>query len=303
MNKEPDLSSIEWLKPYKELLEYKVFGVALVDPILFCIKAFVIIVLIQLAVWVIKYIFKPARLENRKRKFDTTSALFLRKLLITIVYIIGISSILFLVPALRTLATSLLAGAGILAMAVGLASQEALSNFVGGIFIIMAKPFRIGDYISLDSGVAGTVSEISLRHTVITTAENRMVIIPNSKVNSAIITNSTIHETKTCSFIEVGVAYTENLDKCMTEMRTLIETDGRVIDNRTKTEKATGIEKIIIRVIELGEYAITLRAYAWTNSSSDAFTLKCDMLKAVKERFEEVGIEIPYPYMNLVNKI
>ena len=227
---------------------------------------------------------------------------FFRKLLVTVVYILGLACVLYLIPPLRTFATSILASAGIMAMAIGLASQEALSNFVSGIFIILAKPFRIGDMVSLDSGQTGKVTEIAIRHTIITTAENRQVIVPNSKINSAIITNSTIKDTRTCVFVEVGVAYSENLDHCIDEMRKVIEADPRVLDKRTEKEKADGVEKVIIRVLELGSSSITLRAYVWAPNPADAFVLKCDLLKAVKDHYDEVGIEIPYPYMNVVRK-
>ncbi len=302
MDSKLDLSSFEWLEPYKEILEYKVLGVALIDPITFMLKALVVALIVQIVVWLIKFFLNPVKVEERKGKMDKTTAVFLRKLFVTIVYTMGVTSILYMIPALRTLATSVFAGAGIMAMAIGLASQDALSNFVSGIFIIFSKPFRIGDYISLDSGEIGTVVEISMRYTVIRTSENKMVIIPNSKINSAIITNSTIGDTRTCAFIDVGVGYSENIDHCMAEMRKIIGADKRVIDTRTKADLKRGVEKVDIKVIELGDFAVTLRAYAWTASSSDAFNVKCDMLKAIKGHFDEVGIEIPYPYMNVLKK-
>lgn len=286
----------------EQLLEKKVFGITLLDPIMFCLKAFAIFLLIQVAVWVIRFFMNPERSKRKNRKFDETSMVFFRKLLVTIVYILGLACVLYLIPPLRTFATSILASAGIMAMAIGLASQEALSNFVSGIFIILAKPFRIGDMVSLDSGQTGKVTEIAIRHTIITTAENRQVIVPNSKINSAIITNSTIKDTRTCVFVEVGVAYSENLDHCIDEMRKVIEANPRVLDKRTEKEKADGVEKVIIRVLELGSSSITLRAYVWAPNPADAFVLKCDLLKAVKDHYDEVGIEIPYPYMNVVRK-
>lgn len=286
----------------EQFLDKKVFGITLLDPIMFCLKALAIFLLVQVAVWVIRFLLNPERAKRKSRKLDETSMVFFRKLLVTVVYILGIACVLYLIPPLRTFATSILASAGIMAMAIGLASQEALSNFVSGIFIILAKPFRIGDMVSLDSGQTGKVTEIAIRHTIITTAENRQVIVPNSKINSAIITNSTIKDTRTCVFVEVDVAYSENLDHCIAEMRKVIELDARVLDKRTDKEKADGVEKVIIRVLELGEYSVTLRAYVWATNPADAFVLKCDLLKAVKDHFDEVGIEIPYPYMNVVKK-
>ena len=134
----------------------------------------------------IRFLMDPERARKKSRKLDETSMVFFRKLLVTVVYILGVACVLYLIPPLRTFATSILASAGIMAMAIGLASQEALSNFVSGIFIILAKPFRIGDIVTLDSGQTGKVTEIAIRHTIITTAENRQVIVPNSKINSAI---------------------------------------------------------------------------------------------------------------------
>lgn len=287
------------MRSIEEILNYKVFGLALKDPIAFCIKALVIFLLVQLVVMLIKFVFNPKR--KGKHKMELTTTMFFRRFLISLAYILGVAYILFLIPALATIGTSILASAGILAAAIGLASQEALSNLVGGVFIIFAKPFRIGDYVEIESGEKGTIHEITLRHTVIRTAENKMVIIPNAKMNSCILTNATIQDSKTCAFIEVDVAYKENIDRCFKEIRALVENDPRVIDIRTKQNIADGVEKIVIRVVELGQSAVKLRAYAWTNSPDEAFTLKCDMLKAIKERFEEVGIEIPYPYMNIQN--
>jgi len=286
----------------EKVLKTEVFGIELLDPIVFCLKAFVIFLLIQVAVYVIRFMLNPERARRRNSKFDETSMVFFRKFLVTVVYVLGVACVMFLIPALRTFATSILASAGIMAMAVGLASQEALSNFVSGIFIILAKPFRIGDFVSLDSGQTGIVSEIAIRHTTIRTADNRFIIVPNSKVNSAIITNSTIGDTRTCAFVEVGVAYSENIDHCMTEMRKVIEKDERVLDVRTEEEKAKGVDKVIIRVMELGDSSVLLRAYVWGATPGDAFVIKCDMLKVVKDHFDEIGIEIPYPYMNVVRK-
>ncbi len=286
----------------EKLLGTKVFGITLLDPVMFCLKALAVFVLVQVAVWVIRNLMDPHRARQKNRKFDETSMVFFRKLLVTVVYVLGVACVLYMIPPLRTFATSILASAGIMAMAIGLASQEALSNFVSGIFIILAKPFRIGDIVALDSGQTGKVTEIAIRHTIITTAENRQIIVPNSKINSAIITNSTINDTRTCVFVEVGVAYSENLDHCIAEMRKVIELDPRVLDKRTEQEKADGVEKVIIRVMELGNSSITLRAYVWASNPAEAFVLKCDMLKAVKDHYDEVGIEIPYPYMNVVKK-
>ena len=188
------------------------------------------------------------------------------------------------------------------AMAVGFASQEALSNFVSGLFIVFGKPFRIGDSIMIDSVVNGTVAEITLRHTIIKSLDNRMIIIPNSKINSSTIVNSTIAEQDTCSFIDVGVSYDTNLDKAINVMRDEIMHHPLLIDRRTPEEKQGNTPQVVIRVIALGDSAITLKAWAWAANAGNAFVLKCDLLKSIKERFDKENIEIPYPYNNVIVK-
>lgn len=267
------------------------------------IKIAVIILLVLLAVVIVRFIFNPRRLQRHRHGADTTGTIFLRRFFTALVYVLGVAYILALIPAFRTIGTSILTSAGILAAAVGLASQEALSNLVSGIFIIFAKPFRIGDWVTIEgTDLQGTVEEITLRHTIIRTTNNNRVIVPNSKANSSIIINNTIDNSENCAFIEVGVGYKENLDNVIKEMRTVIEQSPLLIDHRTEKEKTEGAEKVIIRVTELGASAVKLRAYAWTKNYSDAFVLKCDMNKAIKDHFDKVGIEIPYPYYNVVQR-
>jgi small-conductance mechanosensitive channel len=296
------MSDFKGMESVMNVLNYQFLGVTLKDPIIFCIKAAVIYFFIRLILWLIRKTFIRSQRRQGGRKMEETNAKFLMRIATTAVYIIGVASILSLIPALKQIGTSILASAGILAMAIGLASQEALSNFVGGIFIVIGKPFKIGDFIEIDSVVTGTVTEITLRHTVIRNAENRMIIVPNSTINSSTIINSNIGETATCAFVEVGVAYTENLDRCIQVMREVIEEHPLLIDHRSDKEKEAGVDKVKIRVNALGDSAITLRAFAWGKTAGDAASIKFDSYKAIKDRFDKENIEIPYPYFNQIVK-
>ena len=142
--------------------------------------------------------------------------------------------------------------------------------------------------------------EITLRHTVIRDAENRMILIPNNKINSSTIINSSYGDTSTCSFVEVGVSYTADLNRAIDVMRDEIMKHPLLIDHRTEQDKENGVPQVVIRVTNLGDSAITMRAWAWASSAGNAFAMKCDLLKAIKERFDAENIEIPYPYLNVV---
>ena len=291
---------MEFLDNLKSILDFQILGVSLKTPIVFCIKVAVIFFFIKVLLWFINFLYKRSLKQKPDKKIDETGRKFIFRVITTIVYVIGVASVLSLIPPLEKIGSSILASAGILAMAVGLASQEALSNFVSGIFIILAKPFRIGDFVELDSGVIGTIHEITLRHTVLKSSNNKLIIVPNSKINASIITNSTLGETATCAFIEVGVSYNENLDRCISVMREEIEKHPLLIDRRSKEEIESETPKVVIRVMQLGDSSITLRAWAWANTSGNAFVLEHDSLKAIKERFDKEKIEIPYPYFNQI---
>lgn len=277
-----------------------VFGVSIKWVVAFLIKGALIYLFVRVLTAIVKYLFLRSQRRQGKIVLDETKLGFVRQIIVTAIYIIGVAAFLSLIPGMEKVSNSILASAGIMAMAVGLASQEALSNIVGGLFIIFSRPFKVGDFIQVDSVIVGTVMEITLRHTVIRNAENRMILIPNNKINSSTIINSSYGDTATCSFIEVGVSYTTDLDKAIDVMRDEIMRHPLLIDKRTDAEKADGTPQVVIRIINLGDSSVTLRAWAWAATTGNAFALKCDLLKSIKERFDAENIEIPYPYYNQI---
>lgn len=285
----------------KEIMEFTILGISIGGLITFCVKAIIIYLFVRIVTAVVKYLFnRSIKKQGRLVVLDETKTGFIRQMIVTAVYIIGCAAFLSLIPGMEKISNSILASAGILAMAVGLASQEALSNVIGGLFIIFSRPFKVGDYIKVDDEIIGTVMEITLRHTVIRNVENRMILIPNNKINSSTIVNSSYGDEHTCSFIEVGVSYTTDLDRAIEVMREVIMRHPLLVDRRTEEEKNNGTPEVVIRVINLGDSAITLRAWAWAETTTKAFVMKCDLLKDIKERFDSEQIEIPYPYFNQI---
>ena len=241
---------------------------------------------------------------NRAAKhiqLDPTNYNFLKNGVSFIIFLLAIIGIFYIIPGLRTLGSTMLAGAGIFAAAMGFASQQAFSNIVSGIFIVVFRPFSVGDFIKLSDTSYGTVEDITLRHTVIRNPENRRVIIPNSVISSETILNSSIADAKICSQIEFDIAYHSNIDNAMALIMEEALKHPNLFDNRTEEEKQAGEPIVRIRVVELGNWYVRLRAYLWAEDNGKAFVMKCDMLKTIKERFDKEGIEIPYPYQNLIH--
>ncbi|KAA6344903.1 Small-conductance mechanosensitive channel [termite gut metagenome] len=283
----------------QDFLNIQLFGLPIEKPILILIKAILIYIVTRTGTSAVKFVFRRVN-KNKSRAFlDHTVASFIQRFIIYTVYTLGGAVFLSGIPGIEKIGNSILAGAGIVAMAVGFASKEALSNIISGLFIVFGKPFRIGDKIKIDT-ITGVVSMITLRHTIIRDKENHAIIIPNSTMNTCTIVNSTIGDLSICNLIEVGVSYHTHLDTAIETMREEIMKHPLLIDHRNAREKKDNIPQVIIRVIELGNFAITLRAWAWASDVNNAFILKCDILKSIKERFDKEGIEIPYPYSNVI---
>ena len=254
-----------------------------------------------LAFLVNRFFRRLIRKSSESMQSDPTNYQFLRHALVAIVYVVGFGVAASLVPGLKALATSMLAGAGLLAVAVGFASQHALSNIISGAFIIIFKPFRVNDRVKLRE-LSGVIEDITLRHTVIRDFENRRIIVPNAVISDEIIVNSDFGDERICKIIDIGISYDSDIDLARNIFREEVERHPLVTDNRTPQQLAEGIEKVVIRVTMLAESSVNLRAWAWTHDNADAFALGCDVLEAVKKRFDREGVEIPFPHRTVVYK-
>lgn len=240
--------------------------------------------------------------SSRVLKVDPTRYKFLRNTVSFTVFMLATTLIFSIIPELRSVGITLFAGAGIFAAIIGFASQEAFSNIISGIFIVIFKPFRVGDSIKIGEMHQGKVEDITLRHTIINNYENRRIIIPNTVISSQTIINSTIGEEIVCVFIELGVGYDSDLDKAIALLRETASSHPNCIDHRTPLEIADGEPKVVVRVMGFGESSVQLRASAWASTSGEGFVLKCDVFETLKKRFKEAGIEVPYPHRTLVFK-
>jgi len=255
-----------------------------------------------LAFLVNRFFNRLIRRSTETLQTDPTNYQFLKHLSIGLVYLVGFGIAIYTIPSLRTLASSMLAGAGLLAVAIGFASQQALSNIVGGIFIVLFKPFRINDRLIIRDTMSGIVEDITLRHTVIRNFENRRIIIPNSIISNEIIVNADFVDDKICKWIDIGISYDSDIDTAKAIMQSEIEKHPLHLDPRTPKQLAEGAPEVPVRVILLAESSVNLRAWAWAKDSADSFVLGCDVIESIKKRFDKEGVEIPFPHRTLVYK-
>ena len=237
-----------------------------------------------------------------KRNADPTSFKFIRYIAIGVIYLIGILFILLVLPGFKGVAQTVLGGAGVIAVIAGFASQEALGNIVSGLFIVSFKPFKIGDTIKIEGGMAGKVKDITLRHTVIQNFENRMIIIPNSVINKEKLINYDSIDQRVCERLEISISYDSDIDLAKEILKEECENHPLNIDKRTAKEVKAEAPKVKVVVIDLADSAVVLRAYAWAANSTNGYTLRFDLLESIKKRFDREGVVIPYPHRTVYVK-
>lgn len=179
-------------------------------------------------------------------------------------------------------AASIVAVIGSAGVAVALSLQESLSNFAGGIVILVCKPFRVGDYIVTPS-VEGTVQDIGLIYTHLLTFDNKMAVIPNGGLANSSITNVTAEDQRRLD-IPVSVSYESDLKKAKKIIFALIDSHECTVHEEGRMPE--------VFVTELGDNAVCLSARIWTKTS-DYWTTKFALLEQIKLAFDEEGIVIP----------
>ncbi len=261
-------------------------------------------ILILCAANIINYIIKARIRELAKlsgAEFDETRVLIAQHIISAILYLVAFVFILKLIPGLADVAFSLLAGAGIVAIIIGFAAKDVASNLIAGLFIAIFRPFRVGDRI-LFKDIRGTVEEITMRHTVIRTWDNQRLVVPNAMLTESIIVNYSLKDEKCVESIEIPISYEADIDKAKRIMEEEIKKHPSYIEPKSGSEYLTKQEPIKIRVTEISDSAIILKAYFWAKNKPAGFRMAADLRESIKKRFDAEGIEIPYPHRTIVYK-
>jgi small conductance mechanosensitive channel len=166
------------------------------------------------------------------------------------------------------------------------ALQDTLGNLAAGLMIMINRPFDEGDYVDI-GGVAGTVKAVSIVSTVVTTPDNQVIVVPNSKVWGNVITNVTASETRRVDLV-FGIAYEDSIEEAQRVLETVVERHPLVLPE----------PEPVIRVNGLGDSSVDFICRPWA-LSSDYWTVYWDLTRQVKEAFDAAGISIPYPQTDL----
>ena len=220
----------------------------------------------------------------QKRKVDASIQSFLKSIVnITLLVMLFLAVIGKLGIELTSFA-ALLASVGV---AVGMALSGNLSNFAGGVIILVFRPYKVGDYIEASTGASGTVTDIQIFHTVLTTPDNKVIFAPNGAMSGAVVTNYSRKETRRLDFT-FGVEYGTDFELAKSIIQEIINKDSRILKDPAP----------FIELGALADSSVNITVRVWVNAS-DYWGVNFDMNKNVYATFNEKGISFPFPQLTV----
>lgn len=233
--------------------------------------------------FITKLISKLIRKLLNQSHMDAMLVNFVMSILNALLFLLVIIASLSQLGVDTTSLVALIAAAG---LAVGLALKDSLQNFAAGVMLILFKPFKIGNYVEA-AGTAGIVENIGIFSSQFRTGDNKEVIIPNGKIYQGTITNYSAKETRRVDMV-FGIGYDDDIQLAKKILQQLIDADDRVLKE----------PEPVIALSELADSSLNFVVRPWVKAS-DYWALKWDMNERVKQAFDEAGINIPYPQMDV----
>lgn len=213
------------------------------------------------------------------------------RIVYVIIYFIAIVIILFQIPAVRSVATTLLATAGVMGIIAGLAAQTTLSNLIAGISIAFSQPVRLGDAVIYNDDW-GWIEEITLMHTVIRTWDNRRLIVPNSMLNNTVLQNWTIKDEWLLGVVMIYVDYLCDVEQVRTWAKEIIEA----------STYSTPEKVAVLQVVDFTEKTMVLRILGKSWDASNTWNLRCEIREKLIKKFHQAGLPLPEIRIADVNK-
>lgn len=245
------------------------------------------IIFILLAAWIVD---RVSGVAIKNAALPGTVSEEARSLLVTGVRVLFFSVVLLVIlDTLGISITPILASLGVGSIAVALALQDTLGNLFSGFYVLIDRPVRVGDYVLLSEGVEGTVRKIGWRSTRLELLTNNMVVVPNAKLSSAILTNFNLPLAECVLKVECGVAYEsdlEHVEKVVLEVARELQ---------RKSTFAVAEHEPVVRFLSFADSSITFNARLKAKSYPDTGPLRHEYIKMLHARFKKEGIDIPYP--------
>lgn len=256
-----------------------------INPIPMLINVLIILTIAALTYYAARFAdrilenYIPKVIGRVEIEMDETIRVMIMRITSASIYLVGMMLIIQQIPQLHSLATVVLASAGIAGLAIGYAAKDSLANFTAGIFIAIFRPFRVGDWVDFRNDY-GRVEDLTLRHTVILTKDYRRIIVPNNIMSNEPIINWTIRSPEITWMVDFDLASASDIDRA----REIILTEAK---SHPKVLKEREI-KVLVTYSKYSE--LNLKLYMDVPGRDVANDIGCEIREAVKKRFEIEGI-------------
>lgn len=241
------------------------------------------LVVLIIGFWFIKAISKGINRTLDKRDIDSSLKPFIKSMINILLKTLLFISVLGMVGIEMTSFIAILGAAG---LAVGMALSGTLQNFAGGVMILLFKPFKVGDFIDAQ-GHMGSVKEIQIFNTILTTPDNKTIIIPNGGLSTSSMTNFSTEPLRRVDFT-FGIGYGDSIDQAKKVLKQLADDDQRILKD----------PEVFIGVSALADSSVNFAVRAWVKAE-DYWSVFFDMNENVYNTFNKEGINIPYPQMDV----
>ena len=250
---------------------------------LYGVKLIIALLIFVIGKWVAKKMSGVAEGMMKSREVDEALANFATSM---VYYTLLIFVVIAALGQIGIQTASFVAIVGAAGLAVGLAMQGSLSNFASGVLIILFKPFKVGDFVEI-AGTSGVVESIMIFTTDMKTGDNKKIIIPNSSVLGGVITNYSANDTRRVDLV-MGIGYNDDIDQAKRVLGELLDADERILKDPAP----------LVAVSELADSSVNFVVRPWVKSA-DYWGVYFDLTEAVKKRFDQEGISIPYPQQDV----
>ncbi len=262
---------------------HKYLEMALTYTINYGIQLLGALIVLLIGLWAIKRIGYATKAVMEKRKIDVSLIPFFTSMLTVALKALLVVTVMGMVGIEMTSFIAILGAAG---LAVGMALSGTLQNLAGGVIILILKPFKVGDFIEAQ-GHSGTVKEILIFNTILTTPDNKTIILPNGGLSTSSMTNYSSQDKRRVDFV-FGISYDDDLKKAIQIIKDIAIADGRLMP---ETEP-------FVRLSELANSSVNITTRLWVKPEQ-YWDVYFDILEKVYHSFNDNGIHIPYPQMDV----
>ncbi|MBR2444910.1 MAG: mechanosensitive ion channel [Clostridia bacterium] len=249
----------------------------------FIIDVLIALVILLVGCFIVRKITKGIETGKIFPKMNKTLRVFLKHVIAVVLYIAIAVAIISILGFDMTALSAAVASAG---LAIGLALQGGLSNIAGGVMLVIFKPFEVGDFIE-GANVTGTVTDIGLFYTTVTSPDNKKVVVPNGIISNTDIQNYSANTTRRIDF-DFSISYNASLDQAKKVLYACAKADERILDD----------PKPVVMITEHADSAVIIRLRVWVKTE-EYWDVYFSTMEQVKRSFDEFGVEIPYPQLDV----